>query len=94
MAPVPDALLSGVRLGSFLWTIHWLGVGLGGYAAHSMAMETMHSGGLAGANVLFTHCHNFLLQLLAETGIVGTLGIVTALLWAFLPWLKRKNAGC
>lgn len=68
------------------------GVGLGGYAAQSVLLEPAFAGQWS-ESWLFTHCHNIVLQLLAETGLTGTLAVAAALLWAFLPWFKRENVG-
>ncbi|RQW26522.1 hypothetical protein EHS17_10170 [Rhodobacteraceae bacterium CH30] len=68
------------------------GVGLGGYAAQSVLLEPAFAGQWS-ESWLFTHCHNIVLQLLAETGLTGMLAVAAALLWAFLPWFKRENVG-
>lgn len=70
------------------------GAGWGGYAAESVRLELTH--GVAGQwneNWLFTHSHNLLMQLLAETGLLGTLTVLVGLCWAFLPWFRRAHAG-
>ena len=42
-------------------------------------------------NVLFTHSHNIILQLLAETGISGTLLVAVTLMTGFAGLLKRPG---
>ena len=68
------------------------GVGLGGYAAQSVALEPAFAGEWS-ESWLFAHCHSIVLQLLAETGLTGTLAVAAALMWAFLPWFRRQNIG-
>ncbi|TIC86241.1 O-antigen ligase family protein [Crenobacter intestini] len=68
------------------------GVGLGGYAAQSVALEPAFAGEWT-ESWLFAHCHSIVLQLLAETGLTGTLAVAAALMWAFLPWFRRQNIG-
>ncbi|WP_257275339.1 PglL family O-oligosaccharyltransferase [Endozoicomonas sp. SESOKO4] len=70
----------------------WFGVGLGGFAAESIRLEPILGDGVP-ANTLFAHSHNFIMQLMAETGLVGTVLVIIAIFWAFLPWFKRKNLG-
>ncbi len=71
----------------------WLGVGLGRYAAQSVWLEAF--GGLPKfpESWLFTQCHNLIFQLLAETGLIGTLVAVLGLAWCLLPLLSRKGQG-
>lgn len=67
----------------------WFGVGWGGYAAQSVWLEAY--GGLPKVpeSALFTHSHNLIFQLLAETGIVGTLIVVGGLLLCLLPYFRK-----
>ncbi|MDE1715638.1 O-antigen ligase family protein, partial [Chromobacterium amazonense] len=50
----------------------WFGVGLGGYGWHSAWLEAYGGWPKEPESWLFTHCHNLIFQLLAETGLVGT----------------------
>ncbi len=69
------------------------GVGLGGYAAESVRLEVaMGFAGQWSESWLFTHCHNLILQLLAETGLLGTAVVVIGLCWAFLPFFRKEQA--
>lgn len=69
------------------------GVGLGGYAAESVRLEVaMGFAGQWSESWLFTHCHNLILQLLAETGLLGTAVVVGGLGWAFLPFFRKQQA--
>ncbi|MEN3811396.1 Wzy polymerase domain-containing protein [Chromobacterium piscinae] len=67
----------------------WLGVGLGRYAAQSVWLETF--GGLPKypESWLFTQSHNLIFQLLAETGAVGALIVISGLLMCLLPFFGR-----
>ncbi|PTU63615.1 hypothetical protein DB032_01090 [Chromobacterium sp. Panama] len=53
----------------------WIGVGVGGFAAQSVAMEVASGLPKAPESWLFAHCHNLLFQMLAEVGILGA-GII------------------
>lgn len=54
-----------------MWSAHpWFGVGLGGFSGAQIA----HLNGIVAVEVA-AHAHNLVLQLLAETGIAGTLAI-------------------
>lgn len=69
------------------------GVGLGGYAAESVRLEvTMGFAGQWSESWLFAHCHNLILQLLAETGLLGTAVVVAGLGWVFLPFFCKQQA--
>lgn len=39
---------------------------------------------------LFTHCHNIVLQLLAEMGLVGALSVFVGFIWVIFPYYKEK----
>lgn len=67
----------------------WLGVGIGGYAWQSAWLEAFGGWPKTVEGVLFTHCHNLIFQLLAETGIVGTVSVGGGLLYCLLPYFKR-----
>ncbi|MDC7709005.1 PglL family O-oligosaccharyltransferase [Vogesella indigofera] len=69
------------------------GVGLGSYAAESVRLEAaMGFAGQWSGSKLFTHSHNLILQLLAETGLFGTAVVVVGLCWAFLPFFRKEQA--
>lgn len=69
------------------------GVGLGGYAAESVRLEVaMGFAGQWSESWLFAHCHNLVLQLLAETGLLGTAVVLAGLYWAFLPFFRKEQA--
>ncbi|GGX99565.1 PglL family O-oligosaccharyltransferase [Vogesella alkaliphila] len=70
----------------------WFGVGLGGYAYHSTWLEAF--GGLPKLpeSVLFTHSHNLVMQLLAETGIPATLLAAVTVSLCLLPFLQTQHA--
>jgi O-antigen ligase len=63
-----------------------LGAGFGQFAWHHFVYQA--ASGASWAAGLFNHSHNIVLQLLAETGIAGTLIIVGAVL-AWLAGLRR-----
>lgn len=61
----------------------WWGYGWGSYAYQGFAETGVYAQGFRqyDGTVLFTHCHNLLLQLLAETGALGTLLVVGGFVW-------------
>lgn len=67
------------------WTKAWmifkdyplLGTGWGAFGVHSVALHVLPEFARVQESVLFTHSHNSLLNLMAETGILGT-GLVVA----------------
>lgn len=59
----------------------WFGVGLGGYPYQSMWLDTYGGYPSFLEQGLFTHCHNLVMQLLAETGVVGTLLAGVGITW-------------
>lgn len=70
----------------------WLGTGFGGYAYQSVLLEAFGGYGQVPESSLFTHSHNLVTQLLAETGVPATVlaaAIVSYCLW---PYLKREHA--
>ena len=89
-------IASGVRPRLELWGEAWrmflaapvLGAGFGQFAWHHFLYQA--TAGAPGGAGLFNHSHNVVLQLLAETGIAGTL-IVTGPLLAWLAGLRRVN---
>ncbi|TCP15281.1 O-antigen ligase [Crenobacter luteus] len=68
------------------------GVGWGGYAHESVRLEAAVLPGRVPEDALFTHSHNLLMQLLAETGLVGTVVVVGGGLWAAWPLFSRREA--
>jgi tetratricopeptide (TPR) repeat protein len=69
----------------------WLGAGRGAFESAFPAFYT------AGDNTIFTHPENFLLQWLAEWGLLVTLALVIALVWLLRPsrWQVPRNvAAC
>ncbi|AOY01256.1 PglL family O-oligosaccharyltransferase [Jeongeupia sp. USM3] len=69
----------------------WLGVGWGEYPAHGVALQVQPEFAKVVESVLFTHAHNSLLNLMAETGIVGTVIVVGGILAAFFGLWSRRN---
>ncbi|MCD4500403.1 PglL family O-oligosaccharyltransferase [Chromobacterium vaccinii] len=69
----------------------WTGYGVGGYAYQAQWLEL--TGGLPKApeNWLFTHCHNLIFQLLAETGLIGTLIVMAGLFFCLLPYFFKEQ---
>ena len=68
-----------------------LGVGWGGYGAESVRLQVIPAYARVEESVLFTHCHNSLLNLMAETGIAGALVVVTPLIAAFATLWRRRH---
>ena len=69
----------------------WLGYGWGSYSYQGFAIADVypHDFRQYEISVLFTHCHNLILQLLAETGVVGFLIIFGCFIWAIWPHLRK-----
>ena len=61
-----------------------------GYAFESVELEAIYG---QGSNVLFTHSHNIIMQLLAEQGAVGFLLITLPIIWSFSSLFLKKNLG-
>ncbi|SCK14901.1 PglL family O-oligosaccharyltransferase [Vogesella sp. LIG4] len=70
----------------------WFGVGFGGYAYQSVWLEAFAGLPKIPENTLFTHSHNLITQLLAETGVPATLLAATGVVVAMLPYFRREQA--
>ncbi len=70
----------------------WLGTGYGGYGYQSVWLETF--GGLPKVpeSSLFTHSHNLITQLVAETGVPATLLAAAVVAGALWPYLQCQHA--
>ena len=70
----------------------WFGIGWDGYAAQGVWLEVY--GGLPKVpeSWLFTHCHNVVFQLLAETGVVGLIIFLLGLGACLAPYFLKRNA--
>lgn len=66
-----------------------LGAGWGAFAVHSVMLHVQPDFARVVESVLFTHAHNSLLNLMAETGLLGAGVVVIGILWAFLGLLRR-----
>lgn len=70
----------------------WFGYGWGSYALQGFLSNVYPTGFRPyEGNVLFTHSHNSLLNLLAEMGLVGTLLVLLGLGYSVLGCLKREH---
>lgn len=69
----------------------WLGIGWGAYPSQSIALQINPAFAVVTESVLFTHAHNSLLNIMAETGLAGTLVIAGGILWMFIALLKREH---
>lgn len=68
----------------------WFGSGWSQFAVQSVRLQTLPAFAAAGYNSgLFTHCHNLILQLLAETGLVGTLLAVGGFFLLLIPFFRQ-----
>ena len=75
----------------------WTGHGWGSSSSQSVLMHGAlpNLEGLRTVNVLFTHCHNSVLQLLSEVGLLGTLwlaGCFLALVFVCFKYAKRPES--
>lgn len=68
-----------------------LGVGWNGFAKQSVLLYPLFPNAALNSG-LFTNCHNLILQLLAETGLIGTLIVVFGLMIAVIrQMIKNVN---
>lgn len=66
------------------------GFGWNEYAKQSVFLQPLSPNAPLNSG-LFTNCHNIILQLLAETGIIGTVIAVIGILYSLYAILKRNN---
>lgn len=66
-----------------------LGAGWGAFGVHSVELQELPQFARVIESVLFTHCHNSVLNLMAETGLFGTLAAVLGVIWVFLGLWRR-----
>lgn len=69
------------------------GYGLNEYAKQSINLQTLFPNAPLNSG-LFTNCHNLILQLLAETGLIGTLIVIFGLAYSIYAIIKYNNAEC
>ncbi len=67
------------------------GYGFNEYAKQSVYLQLLFPNSPADDG-LFTNCHNLILQLLAETGITGTLIIVFSIIYLIYAILKNRSS--
>jgi O-antigen ligase len=70
-----------------------LGMGWGSFAAQSVHLEATGLFGHVVEDGLFTHAHDLVLHLLAETGLLGTVVVVGGIVWCVLSLFKRSALG-
>ena len=69
----------------------WFGTGWGSYAYQSFVISVdSHFASDMSGNGVFTHTHNIVLNLLAETGVIGTSLILGGFGYLLKPLLKRS----
>lgn len=79
------------------WTKAWLvfkshpllGVGWGAFAVNSVILQVLPEFANVQESVLFTHAHNSVLNLMAETGIPGATAVVGGIFWMYAGLLRR-----
>lgn len=69
------------------------GYGLNEYAKQSINLQTLFPNAPLNSG-LFTNCHNLILQLLAETGLIGAFIVVFGLMYSIYAIIKYNNAEC
>jgi O-antigen ligase len=70
-----------------------IGVGWGGYAAQSVQLEATGLFGHYPEPGLFTQAHNFIAQLLAETGLLGTVPALAGMGYCLAAFFRRAALG-
>lgn len=70
----------------------WFGVGWGGYPAQTVRLEVTAGLPKVPESWLFTQCHDLIFQLLAETGVIGTLIVIIGLVICLLPYFRKDQA--
>ena len=70
----------------------WFGVGPGGYAYYSTWLEAFGGLAMVPESALFTHSHNLVAQLLAETGFPATILAALAVTLCLLPYMQKRHA--
>ncbi|MFC3531683.1 Wzy polymerase domain-containing protein [Vogesella facilis] len=70
----------------------WFGVGFGNYAYQSVWLETFGGFFKVPESVLFTHSHNLITQLLAETGFPATLLAILGVLVCLVLYCRKNQA--
>ena len=70
----------------------WLGVGISGFAYQSAWLETFAGLVKVPETGLFTHSHNLVTQLLAETGVPATLLALTGMFFCLAAYWRRDQA--
>ncbi|UXY15197.1 Wzy polymerase domain-containing protein [Chitiniphilus purpureus] len=74
------------------FTLHpWFGAGWSNYPAYSVALHGTPAFAGAMESKLFTHSHNSLMNLLAETGVLGTAIVLGGLGWAAAGLRRRRH---
>ncbi len=79
------------------WTKAWmifkdhplLGVGWGAFGVNSVILHVLPEFAKVQESVLFTHAHNSLLNLMAETGVLGAGAVVAGILWVYAGLLRQ-----
>ena len=69
----------------------FFGLGWGGLAANSVYVEAFGNYVKSADDTLCMHAHNLVIQLLAETGLFGTLVALGGILWCLWPALRRAS---
>jgi O-antigen ligase len=92
-----DGGLAGRRI--IEWQKAWIvfkahplfGYGLNEYAKQSVYLQTLFPNAPLNSG-LFTNCHNLILQLLAETGVIGALIVILGIGYTIYAIIKHNNA--
>lgn len=67
------------------------GLGWGGLAANSAYLEAFGTSIKSADNTLCLHAHNLVIQLLTETGLVGTTLILGGIAWCLWPCVRHAR---